>query len=133
MKFLLFSIISFLIFVGCSLEVQRGIPVDLTKKTMTVPAMGTKLFAIKKELRNAGWKLKIADSSLEEEQTSSKKKVTEVKFNTAYRLYYSSGIKRNSITIVENESDEMVLEFEALNISGEELGERLVEELEKNQ
>ena len=74
MKFLLFSIISFLIFVGCSLEVQRGIPVDLTKKTMTVPVTGWKLFAIKKELRNAGWKLKIADTTLEEEQTSSKKK-----------------------------------------------------------
>ena len=133
MKFLLFSLISFLIFVGCSLEVQRGIPVDLTKKTMTVPATGKKLFAIKKELRNAGWKLKIADSSLEEEQTSSKKKVTEVKFNTAYRLYYSSGKNRTSITIVENESDEMVLEFEAFDISGEELGERLVEELEKKQ
>ena len=129
MKFLLFSIISFLIFVGCSLEVQRGIPVDLTKKTMTVPATGKKLFAIKKELRNAGWKLKIADSSLEEEQTSSKKKVTEVKFDTAYRLYYSSGKNRTSITIVENESDEMVLEFVSHQKSGKQLGERLVKEL----
>ena len=66
MKFLLFSIISFLIFVGCSLEVQRGIPVDLTKKTMTVPATGWKVFAIKKELRNAGWKLKISGRRTEE-------------------------------------------------------------------
>ena len=130
MKFLLFSIISFLIFVGCSLEVQRGIPVDLTKKTMTVPATGKKLFAIKKELRNAGWKLKIADSSLEEEQTSSKKKVTEVKFDTAYRLYKTSSGLRTYISMVENESDEIVLEINSYDIGGEELGERLVEELE---
>ena len=130
MKFLLFSIISFLIFVGCSLEVQRGIPVDLTKKTMTVPVTGWKVFAIKKELRNAGWKLKIADSSLEEEQTSSKKKVTEVKFDTAYRLYITSSGLRTYISMVENESDEMVLEFESHDISGRELGKRLVEELE---
>ena len=131
MKFLLFSIISFLIFVGCSLEVQRGIPVDLTKKTMTVPATGWKVFAIKKELRNAGWKLKIADTTLEEEQTSSKKKVTEVKFHTAYRLYIStsSGL-RTYISIVENESYEIVLEIESYDISGRELGKRLVEELE---
>ena len=59
---------------GCSLEVQRGIPVDLNKKTMTVPATGWKVFAIKKELRNPGWKLKIADNSLEEEQTSPRKR-----------------------------------------------------------
>jgi hypothetical protein len=129
MKFLLFSLISFLIFVGCSLEVQRGIPVDLTKKTMTVPATGKKLFAIKKELRNAGWKLKIADSSLEEEQTSSKKKVTEVKFDTAYRLYISSRGHFTDLTIVENESDEMVLELESHQKSGKQIGERLVKEL----
>ena len=130
MKFLLFSIISFLIFVGCSLEVQRGIPVDLTKKTMTVPATGRKVFAIKKELRNAGWKLKISGRRTEEEQTSPKKKVTEVKFDTTYRLYISSSGFITSITIVENESDEMVLEFESHDISGRELGKRLVEELE---
>ena len=130
MKFLLFLIISFLIFVGCSLEVQRGIPVDLTKKTMTVPVTGWKVFAIKKELRNAGWKLKIADRTLEEEQTSSKKKVTEVKFDTAYRLYISSSGLRTYISIVENESDEIVLEIESYDISGRELGKRLVEELE---
>ena len=130
MKFLLFSIISFLIFVGCSLEVQRGIPVDLTKKTMTVPATGRKVFAIKKELRNAGWKLKIADTTLEEEQTSSKKKVTGVKFDTAYRLYITGSGLITYISMVENESDEMVLEFESHDISGRELGKRLVEELE---
>ena len=130
MKFLLFSIISFLIFVGCSLEVQRGIPVDLTKKTMTVPVTGWKVFAIKKELRNAGWKLKISGRRTEEEQTSPKKKVTEVKFDTAYRLYTSSGGLVTNITIVENESDEMVLEIESYDISGRELGKRIVEELE---
>ena len=98
---------------------------------MTVPATGVKLFSIKKELRNAGWKLKIADTSLEEEQTSPKKKVTEVKFDTAYRLYsFARGLSM-SITIVENESNEMVLEIESHDISGEELGERLVEELKK--
>ncbi|SVD23184.1 uncharacterized protein METZ01_LOCUS376038 [marine metagenome] len=129
MRNIFLFLISFYL-VGCSLEVQRGIPVDLTKKTMTVPATGRKVFAIKKELRNAGWKLKIADTTLEEEQTSSKKKVTEVKFDTAYRLYISSGGYRTSLTIVENESDEMVLEFESHDISGRELGKRLVEELE---
>ena len=97
---------------------------------MTVPVTGWKVFAIKKELRNAGWKLKIADTTLEEEQTSSKKKVTEVKFHTAYRLYISSSKLITSITIVENESDEMVLEIESYDISGRELGKRLVEELE---
>ena len=130
MKFLLFSIISFLIFVGCSLEVQRGIPVDLTKKTMTVPATGRKVFAIKKELRNAGWKLKIADRTLEEEQTSSKKKVTEVKFDTSYRLYTSSSGLLTSLTIVENESDEMVVEMQTHDMPGNWIGERLVKELE---
>ena len=115
---------------GCSLEVQRGIPVDLTKKTMTVPATGWKVFAIKKELRNAGWKLKISDTTLEEEQTSSKKKVTGVKFDTAYRLYITSSGLRTYISMVERESDEIVLEINSYDIGGEELGKRLVEELE---
>ena len=37
------------------------IPVDLTNKTMTVPATGKVVYLIKIELRNAGWKLKIAE------------------------------------------------------------------------
>ena len=129
MRNIFLFLISFYL-VGCSLEVQRGIPVDLTKKTMTVPVTGWKVFAIKKELRNAGWKLKIADTTLEEEQTSSKKKVTGVKFDTAYRLYITSSGLRTYISMVENESDEIVLEINSYDIGGEELGERLVEELE---
>ena len=129
MRNIFLLLISFYL-VGCSLEVQRGIPVDLTKKTMTVPATGWKVFAIKKELRKGGWKLKISGRRTEEKQTSPKKKVTEVKFDTAYRLYTSSGGLVTNITIVENESDEMVLEIESYDISGSELGKRIVEELE---
>ena len=112
MKFLLFSIISFLIFVGCALEVQRGIPVDLTKKTMTVPATGWKVFGINKELRKGGWKLKVSGR------------------DTAYRLFTSSGGFFTYISIVENKSGEMVLEIDSYDISGSELGKRIVEELE---
>ena len=115
MKYFLFVTIFFI--VSCQspvLDIQRGIPVDLSKKTMTVPPTGRILFAIKRELRNAGWKLKIADTTLEEEQTSSKKKVTEVKFDTAYRLYFeNSGGAATSVTIIENETNEMVLELSA--------------------
>ena len=48
MRNIFLFLISFYL-VGCSLEVQRGIPADLTKKTMTVPATGWKVFAIKVE------------------------------------------------------------------------------------
>ena len=129
MRNIFLFLISFYL-VGCSLEVQRGIPVDLTKKTMTVPATGWKVFGINKELRKGGWKLKISGRRTEEKQTSPKKKVTEVKFDTTYRLYTSSSGLVTSLTIVENESDEMVLEIESYDISGRELGQRIVEELE---
>ena len=69
MRNIFLLLISFYL-VGCSLEVQRGIPVDLTKKTMTVPATGWKVFAIKKELRKGGWKLKISGRRTEEKQTA---------------------------------------------------------------
>ena len=129
-KFIFVLIISSSIFIGCTLKVQRGIPVDQTKKTMTVPATGRRLFEIKQELRKAGWKLKIADTSLEEEQTSKKKKVTQLKFDTAYRLYYSYASDGFSqLTVVENKSDEMVLEIESSDHEGERLGRELVKAL----
>jgi len=118
MKYFLFVTIFFIVSCqGKKIDIQRGIPVDLTKKTMTVPATGKVVFLIKKELRNAGWKLKIADTTLEEKQTSATKKVTEVKFDTAYRLYISRFGKhgqQTTVTIVENKSNEMVLEMYAM-------------------
>ena len=104
---------------------------------MTVPATGWKVFAIKKELRNAGWKLKIADTTLEEEQTSSKKKVTEVKYQTAYRLYFeNSGGAATSVTIIENKTNEMVLELSARlyhHSMWADFGKTIVKELEKKE
>ena len=111
MRNIFLFLISFYL-VGCSLEVQRGIPVDLTKKTMTVPATGWKVFGINKELRKGGWKLKVSGR------------------DTAYRLFTSSGGLFTYISIVENKSCEMVLEIDSYDISGSELGKRIVEELE---
>jgi hypothetical protein len=137
MKYFLFVTIFFI--VSCEspvLDIQRGIPVDISKKTMTVPATGRVVFAIKRELRNAGWKLKIADDTLEEQQTSSKKKVTEVKYKTAYRLYFAKSGAATSVTIIENKTDEMVLELSARlyhHSMWADFGKTIVKELEKKE
>ena len=139
MKYFLFVTIFFIVSCAPKLQVQRGIPVDLTKKTMTVPATGRVVFLIKKELRNAGWKLKIADTTLEEKQTSAKKKVTEVKFDTAYRLYFFSDpsyAANVTISIVENETNEMVLEMFAslcCEYVRVDFAKTIVKELEKKE
>lgn len=138
MKFLLLTIICFLFFTGCSsnIYVLRGIKVELTEKTMTVPAAGGRtLFFIKKELIKAGWKLKIADSSLEEEKISSKTMVKEVKFDTAFRLYFSKDPDPKNpyaytITIVENKSNAVVLEINSESEGGITIGRAIVKELE---
>ena len=133
MKKYLFLIFPLVFLIGCSFDLQRGIPVDLSKKTMTVPATGRGTFEVKRELRNAGWKLKIADASLEEQDRTPKKRVTEVKFDTTYRLYMQNPkADRFYLTVVENESNEMVLEIQAHNIGRDNIAERLVEALEKS-
>jgi len=142
MKFLLLTIICFLFFTGCSnnLYVLRGDKVELTEKTMTIPAVaGRTMFLIKRELIKAGWKLKIADSSLKEEQISSKTMVKEVKFDTAYRLYFFSEPSRAAnvtISIVENETNEMVLEMFAslcCEYVRVDFAKTIVKELEKKE
>ena len=132
MKKYLLILPTVILLVGCSFDVQRGLPVDLSKKTMTVPATGRGSFEIKRQLRNSGWKLKIADASFEEKDQTPKKRVTEVKFETAYRLYLQNpkGL-RFYLTVVENDSDEMVLEIKSKGIEEEGVAERFVEELEK--
>ena len=133
MKKILLLILPVILLFGCSFEVQRGIPVDLSQKTMTVPATtGSCSFEVTKELRNSGWKLKISDASLEEKDQTPKKRVTEVKFDTAYRLYVQvPKHNRCYITVVENESNEMILEVSTWNKDPESIAERFVEELEK--
>ena len=136
MKFLLLTIICFLFFTGCSnnLYVLRGDKVELTEKTMTIPAVaGRTMFLIKRELIKAGWKLKIADSSLKEEQISSKTMVKEVKFDTAFRLYflkYPEKLYSYTITIVENKSNSVVLEIISESEGGITIGRAIVKELE---
>ena len=108
-------------------ELKSKQNVDPTKKTMTVPSSGAALFEIKEELRKAGWKLKISVTRLEGEQVSSSKRVTELKFDTAYRLnIYRGGndlfpAGNLFVTVVENRANEMVLEVSAFDMAFSEI------------
>ena len=74
---------------------------------------------IKSALINDGWKIKIGDSSLNETgaQTSEVNTTTKVKYDTAYRMYMTTTLSRNSnhgitrfnISIVDNKNNEEVL------------------------
>jgi len=130
----IFTIILCFIFVGCiTLRVQRGSFIDQSQKTMTVsPTVDWSHSIIKQKLREDGWKLKIADISLEEEKQSEKKSVTEIKFETKYRLIFRDVLGQGTIlTVVDNEKNEMVIEVFASNMGNKEMGEILVEELRK--
>lgn len=142
----IFTIILCFIFVGCGgkpqWKVQRGSFINQSQKTMTVsPTYHSRLFDIKQKLREDGWKLKIADIRLEEETQSEKKSVTEVKFETKYRLIFRVPAEQRDrfghgtfLTVVDNEKNEMVIEIyaaPAAYMDGKELGEILVDELRK--
>jgi hypothetical protein len=140
MKYFLVLTLPILVLMGCtspwkSFDVQRGIEVDPTKKTMTVPSSGEALFEVKEELRKAGWKLKISVTSLEEEQVSPSKRVTELNFGTAYRLNIYRRPRMYGFalffTVVENRTNEMVLEVSAFDMTISEIVEEFVKELER--
>ena len=134
MKNILFTILICLVLLGCSRwEVQRESFIDPSNRSMTVPSSSkVDMFHIKKKLREDGWKLKIADTTLEEEKQSEKKSVTEVKFETKYRLIFRQEMGQGTfLTVVDNEKNEMVIDISSKRNREDELGEKLVEELRK--
>ena len=119
--------------------------IDGSDKSITVPGAGNALFEIKSALLNDGWKVKVGDVSLLETGTNASNinAKTQVKYDTAYRMYMSYTLRTSKITtfnisIVSNQTNEEVLNMvgnreDYVRYKPEELASNLIKNLKEIQ